>query len=135
LTSSLSGRVVSWLGRRKTVVYNQVLSGVVILVITLVPSVYLSMFSRLVASLFVSLLYSAQSGIVLEQVPDYRGTVMSLNQAAGLLGGTIGGISGGLVLARYGYNFLGPILGVIMGCSAYIFSKYVSEKPVSASNR
>jgi predicted MFS family arabinose efflux permease len=80
---------------------------------------------RVVCSFFVSLMYSAQNAVILEQLPEFRGTAMSVNQAAGLLGGTLGSLIGGIVIDFYGFNFLGPVLGLIMFSSAMVFTNYV----------
>ena len=49
--------------------------------------------------------------LTLEQIPDFRGTMMSLNAAAGFMGGAIGAGVGGLVLLWWNYAGVGLVLG------------------------
>jgi len=64
--------------------------------------------------------YVGSYSLTLEQVPRFRGTVMSISSAATSLGSAIGAAMGGLALLLYDYEFLG-IAGGAMALVAAIF--------------
>jgi predicted MFS family arabinose efflux permease len=64
---------------------------------------------------------SAASSLTLEQVPRFRGSMMSLGSAATSLGSAVGAAVGGMALIWYDYEALGSILGGLGIISAVIF--------------
>jgi predicted MFS family arabinose efflux permease len=46
----------------------------------------------------------AMTNLTLEQVPESRGTMMSINNVLTSLGASIGGVVGGVSLALFGYT-------------------------------
>lgn len=128
VSSTFSGRFVERFGRKPLAVGAIFIAGLMVVSFTAVPNLYASMASRILASIFVSLFYNAKSNVTLEQVPQLRGTMMSLDQAATGLGGAIGAALGGAVFTLYGYWAIGPIHGLIMVLASLIFKALVIDK-------
>jgi predicted MFS family arabinose efflux permease len=85
------------------------------------------------AGLFDGLAASASMSLTLEQMPDRRGTMMSLFAAFTGIGVAIGAGIGGLTLILYNYEMLGIILGS-MGMIAAIIFKFLTVDPIGHSN-
>jgi predicted MFS family arabinose efflux permease len=65
----------------------------------------------------------------IEQVPEYRSSMMSLSVASQRIGGTLGTGLGGLVLFLHGYGALGVILGLLGLLSAIVYYLF-AEDPI-----
>ena len=65
--------------------------------------------------------YSAASSLSLEQAPEFRGTMMSLNSASAYIGYALGTGVGGLVLLRSGWEMLSIVLGAVFFVSVVIY--------------
>jgi len=128
VSSTFSGRFVDRFGRKPLAVGAIFIAGLMVVSFTAVPNIYASIASRILASIFVSLFYNAKSNVTLDQVPQLRGTMMSLDQAAVGLGGAIGAALGGAVFMMYGYWAIGPVHGLIMVLAAIIFKTFVIDK-------
>jgi predicted MFS family arabinose efflux permease len=56
---------------------------------------------------------SATTSLTLDQLPLYRGTVMSLQSAAVGIGGMMAAIIGGIVIASFGFGSYGLLMGAL----------------------
>jgi MFS family permease len=81
-----------------------------------------------VAGWFDGLAASASTSLTLEQVPELRGTMMSLFAAFAGVGAAVGAGIGGLALIFFDYERLGIILGS-MGIIAAIIFKSLTVDP------
>ena len=79
-----------------------------------------------VGHFFFSLQYSAANTLVLEQVPEYRGSMMSLSSALSYLGYGLGTAVGGVVLSTAGWASLNTVLSMI-GAVAFMLYFYLVE--------
>ena len=114
--SLVAALLINRVGRRLLTVAAALFAGILHVSFTFVPNLYGSLILWLAASFFVGLYLASFTGLVLEQVPGFRGTMMSLNQSfhyIGLVGGV--GISG-LILNLYANNF--HIIVVMFGAAA-----------------
>ena len=114
--SLVAALLINRVGRRLLTVAAALFAGILHMSFTFVPNVFGSLILWLAASFFVGLYLASFTGLVLEQVPGFRGTMMSLNQSfryIGLVGGV--GISG-LILNLYANNF--HIIVVMFGAAA-----------------
>jgi len=82
------------------------------------------------AAFFDGLAASASMGLTLEQMPDLRGTMMSLFAAFTGIGAAIGAGIGGLTLILYNYEVLGMILGSMGIVAASVFG-FLTIDPTS----
>jgi predicted MFS family arabinose efflux permease len=115
------GRFVNKFGRKDITTLSVLLVGTLIISYANVANLWLSIVLGWTSSFFSGMMFTAANSLKLEQVPKYRGTMMSLNSAAGHFGQTTAGVIGGLVFATYGYNILAIILGILGLFSSLIF--------------
>jgi MFS family permease len=126
MTGEISSFFIDRFGRKTVTIMSLLISSLTIMSFTVTP-LYPSLSARLLSSFFVSLSYSASSAITLEQVPRYRGAIMSLNMAAGNLGVALGSALSGLVFSSYGFFGIGPILGSMMIASSLVMKFLVVD--------
>jgi predicted MFS family arabinose efflux permease len=72
--------------------------------------------------------YVAGDSLTLEQVPEYRGTLMSLNAVARSTGATVGAMLGGALLLIYGYGVFGLVMGAL-GLAAALIYRVSTREP------
>jgi predicted MFS family arabinose efflux permease len=70
--------------------------------------------------------YTVSESLVLEQVPDLRGTVMPLNPIALGLGATAGSSLGGLTLISLGFGGLGAF-GLLSLTASLLYSVFAVD--------
>ena len=80
-----------------------------------------------VGSFFDGLRIPGANSLALEQVPEYRGVMMSLNTAFVSVGNFFGTVIGGYVLVRYDWGVLGLVLGVFGILSSFIYWLFTVE--------
>jgi predicted MFS family arabinose efflux permease len=91
-----------------------------------IPNLWISVILAFTVNLSFGLLFTAANNLILDLVPHFRGTIMSLLTAAESLGLTFGTSVGGLILVYYAYNILGLVigsLGVIAALLVYFGTK------------
>ena len=98
-----------------------ILSGVFTISFTLSPNLWLALAMNLLGACFAGINSSAAQSYNLEQVPKFRGAMMSIITAAMNIGEAIGAGIGGLALLLYGYNVLGISLGTFGIAAAMIY--------------
>jgi DHA1 family inner membrane transport protein len=111
----IAGRFMDRVGRKNLTVLTGLVSGFLVVFFTFIPNLWISVIFWGVSAFFVSMTWAALFGLSLEQVPSYRGTMMSLNHSFRYLGAILGLAVGGLVLNAFANNF--QILMVILGSS------------------
>ena len=119
--SLVTGRLVSRFGRKTLTVLTSILAGIFTISYAFVPNLWLSLASNLSGAWFFGMTTSAASSLTLEQVPKYRGTMMSINSAAQSFGSALGTALGGTALIIFNYEALGTILGALGIVAAIIF--------------
>jgi len=119
--SLVSGRLVNKLGRKPSTVLTALLAGVFTISYAYVPNLWLSLALNFAASWFFGMVVSASNCLALEQIPKFRGTMMSIDTAAINLGYAVGTVIGGLALLSFDYEGLGMALGVMGVAAAVVF--------------
>ena len=121
------GQVVTRWGRKPVTVVTTVVAGIFIIFFTNMPSLWLAVLSYLLGNFVGGMGFTAITSLTLEQVPRFRGTMMSLFVAT-LMVGTVLGKSGGdrvLFMARVlrvaDYGMLGLVLGALCLVAALIY--------------
>jgi predicted MFS family arabinose efflux permease len=79
------------------------------------------------ANLFGGMRITASSSLTLEQVPKFRGTMMSINSAADGMGAALGAGIGGWGILLSGYEFAGWVLGSLGIISAAVFQVLAAD--------
>jgi len=113
LGSLASGWLVNKLGRKSSTVLTALLAGVFTISYAYMPNLWLSFALVFVASWFSGMVTSAASTLAVEQIPTFRGTMMSIDSAAANSGSALGAAVGGFVLLSFGYESLGLVLGMV----------------------
>lgn len=119
--SLASGWLVNEIGRKPSTVITGFLAGTLTMSFFYVPSFGLSVALNLTAAWFFGMVTAAAISLALEQIPKYRGTMMSVDSAFVNLGYGIGAAVGGLMLVWFDYQSLGAVLGVLGIAAAIIF--------------
>ena len=127
--SLISGRLVSRFGRKPVTAYTVFIAGVFIVTFNNLPNLWLSLTLALLGYMSAGTVISASHSLALEQVPRFRGTMMSINSGAEKMGAALGAGIGGVILLFYGWGFMGALLGA-MGISAAAIYHFLVIDPV-----
>jgi predicted MFS family arabinose efflux permease len=111
LGSLACGQFVRKIGRKSSTVIAVLLAGFFTISYAYAPSILLSVALMSIAGWFDGLAASASTSLSLEQMPEFRGTMMSLSYAFVGIGSTIGAAIGGFMLIFYDYEELGIVFG------------------------
>ena len=127
LGTRICGSLVSRYGRKPMMLWPSALAALSIFVYLNVSNIWLSLAARFLGSTFSAVVFTAANALTLEQVPSYRGTVMSLSQAMFSLGGVLGSGLGGLVVLLLGYEAMGVSHGAMMLVAMLILHFFAKE--------
>ena len=119
--SLVCGWFVEKLGRKTVTVSALLLASLLTGSYANLPGLWVVVALILLGHFFLALQYSAASSLSLEQVPGFRGTMMSLHSAAAYMGYALGTGVGGLILLRSGWEMLSIVLGAICFVSAVFY--------------
>jgi predicted MFS family arabinose efflux permease len=132
-SSALFGSLVAALminraGRRLLTISAALFAGILHISFTFVPNLYGSLALWAAASFFVGLYLASFASLVLEQVPGFRGTMMSLYQSFRYIGLIMGASISGLILNLYVNNFhivmvMGGGAAVVAAAIVFLFAK------------
>jgi len=128
------GRFVKRFGRKSLTVLTAFIAGVFAISYTNLPSLWLSLVLEFLGCLFAGMRVTAADSLILEQVPAFRGTMMSLNSAAANMGTALGAGLGGLALLMFNYEGVGISLGG-MGIAGAIIFHLLATDPTGTEMR
>jgi DHA1 family inner membrane transport protein len=123
----ICGRLVTRFGRKRMILWQAALASLFIFAYANLPILWLSVAARFLGSTFSAIVFTAANALTLEQVPRFRGTVMSLSQATFSLGGVLGTGLGGLVILLYSYGAMGLSHGAMMLAAMLVLYFYAKE--------
>ena len=116
----IGGHIVNRVGRKRLTVVSLFLAGLLVMFSYFMHDLIIFLVFRWTASTFIGLTSAAAPNLTLEQVPQYRGIMMSLSSAFSGLGTAIGIIIGGTVLNLYLDSVMGfQALGLTVGGLAF----------------
>jgi len=121
LGSLVCGWFVNRFGRKPLTVLTVFLSAIFTIAFTSASDLWLSLALNFLGAWFFGMGASAASSLTLEQVPKFRGTMMSVQSAAINLGSALGTAFGGLAHILFGYEVLGLTLGALGVVAAIVF--------------
>ena len=127
--SLVSGPIVNRFGRKASTVLTTLLAGIFTISYAYMSNLWLSLELSFISSWFFGVVASAANSLVLEQVPEFRSTMMSIDSAVLNLGSALGTAFGGLALLSFGYEGLGIVLGVMGVASAFVF-QFLTIDPI-----
>jgi len=129
--SLISGRLVDRIGRKPFTAMTALLAGAFTVSFVLVPDFWFSLLLNIAAAVVFGMVTASAISLTLEQVPAYRGTMMSVDSAFVNLGYALGAAVGGTALIWFDYEGLGAVLGlfgVVAAAVFYLFAKDPTRK-------
>ncbi len=123
----VAGLMVNRVGRKRLGTISLVLAGVVTVVFTFMPTVELSGGLSMVRFFASAMTFTAGGALVIEQLPKFRSTMMSLNTAFMNVGMLLASLIAGLLLNSYGYQMVGLTLGSLGILGAVVWIVLVKE--------
>ena len=123
-----SGRLVNRVGRKKLAVLLTIPAGLFLAGVYNLEYMPLVLVSGWLGALLNGMLYSATTNLTLEQLPRFRGTMMSIASATGSLGAAMGTALGGWILVTYHYNQLGWFMGAFNVVAVLIYY-FITKDP------
>jgi predicted MFS family arabinose efflux permease len=124
----IGGKIIDKIGRKRILATAPLMLGILTMSMFNVGTFWLSVVISIILWLFGSTSFLTGNSLSLEQDPEFRGTMMSVNSAARGVGSMMGTMIGGLVLLRYGYSSLGYVAG-IFGTLAVLTYHFFSVDP------
>ena len=128
VSTYLGGRLVNRFGRKTMTTMGILLLSFFTICVTNLPSMWLAIIALLLTSVSSAVRRTAIFSLTLEQIPRFRGTMMSLNAAFYALGSALGSGVGGLMLLFYDWEFMGLALGAI-GLAAAVVIQLAAMDP------
>ena len=121
----IGGHVVDRVGRKRLTVFAILLAGSLLALSYFIQDLILFIFLHCSASFFIGITITASSNLMLEQIPHFRGTAMSLNSAFSSVGTAFGVALTGVVLNSFinptiGFQALGLTVGVLAFSGALV---------------
>lgn len=95
--------------------------GIFIITFMIPSNLWLAVGLSYLAGLFSGMRMTASVSLTLEQVPRFRGSMMSLNSAITALGGALGASVGGLILLWWDFEGVGLTLGALCLVATLIY--------------
>jgi DHA1 family multidrug resistance protein-like MFS transporter len=133
LGAIIGGHTVNRFGRKRLMVISSFLAGMLTLLSYFVPNLWMRIALRWTASILGGASLAAFTNLMIEQVPLFRGTAMSLSSAFSGVGTAIGIGIGGIVINLYantltGFEALGLTMGVF-SVSAVVIILFLAKDP------
>jgi len=137
----VGGHVVNRVGRKRLTVVAIFSSGSLLLLSYFTQDLSIFIALRWTASIFIGITIAAASNLMLEQVPQFRGTAMSLSSAFSGLGTAVGITVSGAVLNLFvnpaiGFQALGLTVGALAFTGAFVYLLFARDPlKLSVSNQ
>jgi DHA1 family inner membrane transport protein len=128
VSTYMGGRLVNKFGRKTLTQLGIILLSLFTICVTNLPNFWLALAAFLLTSVFSAVRRTAIFSLTLEQIPSFRGTMMSLNAAFYALGSALGSGIGGMALLLYGWESMGLALGAV-GLAAAVIVQVLAEDP------
>jgi predicted MFS family arabinose efflux permease len=129
----VAGLLVNKVGRKKLGTVTLVVACVLTLSFTLTPIPEFSGFLSVLRYFFSAMAMTAGGSLIIEQLPKFRSTVMSLNAAFMNIGMLVASLVGGFALNSFGYQVLGMVLGGLGLVGTIVWITLVKD-PVKQGN-
>jgi len=124
----VSRKVVSRYGVKTSSMFLNVLLGVFTICRFIVPDFVLAIVLSAIICVVAGLRSAAVNGLNLEQVPDLRGSMMSLTDAFGSIGNVLSLSLGGYLLIVYNWGIMGSIIGSFGFVAGLFLHMFVKER-------
>jgi predicted MFS family arabinose efflux permease len=124
--SLIGGRLITRFGRKPLTVWSVLLISVLTISFMNITHLWASLMLWFVDSLFVAIAVTAYYSLALEQAPDNRATMMSLNEVSMFGGTAIGNAVGGVLLVAFNYQILG-LMGIFIFIGSIILHIFTTD--------
>jgi MFS transporter, DHA1 family, inner membrane transport protein len=124
---AVSGLLVNSVGRKRLGTITCVITGILTLSFTFMPTLGLSWGLSIARYWFSAMTMTAGGSLIIEQLPKYRSTMMSLNTAFMNVGMLLASITAGVMLNLYNYQSVGLALGSFGLLGAVVWITLVKE--------
>ena len=128
VSSYTSGHLTNKFGRKLLTVLGVFVFSLFTFAYTNLDTLWIALILTFLGGAFSGISYTAYNSLTLEQVPEFRGTMMSLSAASMGLGMALGSGLGGLIFLKYGWRPVGPSLGAI-GIFASMIFYFLTKDP------
>ena len=122
------GRLVQRTSEKTVLLSATTFLGVISLIVFRIPNFWVTYFLTLIAMFSGGVLLTVSNSFALAQIPEYRGTMMSLHGVADSSASVISAGLGGTLLLLYGYGGSSIVLGVIGILSAVVLYLFTSNQ-------
>lgn len=122
----LARKIIPRYGRKNTAVAASILLGLFTVLFTTSFNMTTALITGLATCFAAGIRVNASQGLNLEQLPDLRGSMMSLSSAFGSTGNVLSLSLSGYLLINYGWGVMGSVIGVfgfVAGIILYLYSK------------
>ena len=123
-----SGKIVKRIGMKKIYLISILIGGSLIIVHYGVDDFWLSVAAGFACCVFFGARVTAANNLSLEQLPAFRGSMMSLNSMVGNIGTAFGSGIAGLILILYDFRLLGIIFS-LFSFMAVIVIQFLTVEP------
>ena len=123
----VAGFFVNRIGRKPLGTFTCLVAAFLTLSFTFMPSFGLSWGLSALRFWFAGMSFTASGSLIIEQLPRFRGPMMSLNAVFMNLGMLLASVAGGIALDLYGYQTLALILGGLGVLGAVVWVTLVRD--------
>ncbi len=111
----VGGKLINMIGRKTLTITAILVNGISAILITFMPLMALSVILGFIGGTTMAMIIVGLQSLALEQVPEFRGSMMSISNSLENTGGILAVIIGGLLLNLYNNNFhlLMTVFGVM----------------------
>lgn len=103
LGSIIGGQLVNRIGRKRQIILMMLIASPALIAAAFIPNLWLSVILHYAFFFISSMGYPASMSLTIEQVPNSRGTMMSINAIFITLGLALGAVVGGIALVLGGW--------------------------------
>ncbi|MBN1682155.1 MFS transporter [Candidatus Bathyarchaeota archaeon] len=121
-----ASRIIQKYGKKKVILFTGLIGSIFIGLYANMPDFGVSITVRFLGGLLYGVSFSGLTAMLLGQIPQHRGTLMSLNSATSGFGATVGTFIGGILLLTGGYSQVTIMLaffGIIATIIVYLKMK------------
>jgi predicted MFS family arabinose efflux permease len=123
----LASKFANKYGKKPITVLSSILVGIFIAGFLNMPTLELALVLGILVALSAGIFSTTFISLSLEQVPKFRGSMMSLNSASSRVGEAVGAGLGGIILVLFNYEILGIAFGLMSLIASIIFYFFVID--------
>jgi predicted MFS family arabinose efflux permease len=124
--SLIGGRLVNRVGRKKLAILSNILLGTTTLLYYNLGVLWTTLAAMFLLAMSSTIRFTSSENLVLEQIPELQGSVMSLYTVSLGLGAVVGSALGGYTLLSMGYAGLG-LFGLLSIASAILYHLFTID--------